>query len=313
MHASILKYFLEVTRSGSIRKAAQRLFVASSAVNRQILQLEEELGTELFVRLPTGIRLTPAGDVVLRHVRTTLHDFELLRADIDALKGERTGHVSLVAMDSLFVDILPQAVDDFAVEFPAVTFTLLAVSPSDVPVRVAAGDADVGVCFVTKTPPDTEISASFAFPIGVVMAPSHPLASLPEIRFDDCRDYPFLLSHGRWPLYESLAPAFADFWDSLEPRITSNASPILKRGVLAGRGIAFFSRLGFLNEIANGEIVWRSLADPGINRLRVGILVGRKRELSLVVSAFVDRLVRRLKEIENPGAYPAPWKKGTSE
>src|SRR5437867_2688894 len=57
MHASVLKYFLEVARSGSIRKAAQRLFVASSAVNRQILQLEEELGAELFDRLPTGMRL----------------------------------------------------------------------------------------------------------------------------------------------------------------------------------------------------------------------------------------------------------------
>src|SRR4030095_1873090 len=97
MHASILKYFLEGARSGSIRKAAQRLFVASSAVNRQILQLESELGTELFDRLPTGMRLTAAGEVVLHHVRTTLHDFELLRSELDAQKGERSGHISIVA------------------------------------------------------------------------------------------------------------------------------------------------------------------------------------------------------------------------
>src|SRR5204863_9187559 len=106
-------------------------------------------------------------------------------------------------------------------------------------------------------PAGTEIVASAAFPIGVVMATSHPLASQPRIRYEECRGYPFLLSYGRWPIYDTLAPTFADFWDSIEPRISSNASPLLKRSVVAGRGIAFFSRLGCMSEIANGEAVGR--------------------------------------------------------
>jgi len=301
MHASVLRYFLEVARSGSIRKAAQRLFVASSAVNRKILQLEEELGAELFDRLPTGMRLNAAGECVLRHVRTTLHDFELLRFELDAQKGERSGHITIVAMDSLFVDVLPGAIDEFTVEFPAVTFTLLAMSPSEVPAKVAGGEADIGICFVTRAPAGTEIVASAAFPIGVVMATSHPLAGRAEIRYEDCRGYPFLLSHGRWPIYDALAPAYAEFWDSIKPRISSNASPLLKRSVVAGRGIAFFSRLGFMKEIASGEAVWRPLADPAINKLRAGIIVGRGRALPFVERTFLDRLVRRLKELEAPG------------
>jgi len=301
MHASVLRYFLEVARSGSIRKAAQRLFVASSAVNRKILQLEEELGAELFDRLPTGMRLNAAGECVLRHVRTTLHDFELLRSELDAQKGERSGHITIVAMDSLFVDVLPGAIDEFTVEFPAVTFTLLAMSPSEVPAKVAGGEADIGICFVTRAPAGTEIVASAAFPIGVVMATSHPLAGRAEIRYEDCRGYPFLLSHGRWPIYDALAPAYAEFWDSIKPRISSNASPLLKRSVVAGRGIAFFSRLGFMKEIASGEAVWRPLADPAINKLRAGIIVGRGRALPFVERTFLDRLVRRLKELEAPG------------
>jgi len=302
MHASVLRYFLEVARSGSIRKAAQRLFVASSAVNRQILQLEQELGTELFDRLPTGMRLNAAGECVLRHVRTTLQDFELLRSELDAQKGERSGHISIVAMDSLFVDVLPAAVEGFVEEFPAVTFTLLAMSPTDVPLKVAAGEADIGICFVTRAPRGTEIVASAAFPIGVVMAPSHPLAGHARIRYEDCRGYPFLLSHGRWPIYDALAPAFAQFWDSIDPRISSNASPLLKRSVIAGRGIAFFSRLGFLREIASCEAVWRPLEDPEINQLRAGIIVGRGRRLSFVERTFLDRLVRQLEDAESRGA-----------
>jgi len=167
-------------------------------------------------------------------------------------------------------------------------------------VRVAAGEADIGICFVTRTPAGTQDVASAAFPIGVVMAPSHPLASRQRITYDDCRGYPFLLSHGRWPIYDTLAPAFAELWDSLEPRISSNASPLLKRSVVAGRGIAFFSKLGFLKEIASNEAVWRPLDDPAINRLRVGILIGKHRGLPFVVRAFLDRLVRRLQDLENP-------------
>ena len=57
MHAVVLKYFVEVARCGSVRKASEQLFVAASAVNRQILNLEEELGVELFDRVPNGLRL----------------------------------------------------------------------------------------------------------------------------------------------------------------------------------------------------------------------------------------------------------------
>ena len=80
MHAVVLKYFLEVARCGSIRKAAQNLVVASSAVNRQILRLEDELGTELFDRVPTHIRLNAAGAGLQQHILSTLHGFHRIRA-----------------------------------------------------------------------------------------------------------------------------------------------------------------------------------------------------------------------------------------
>jgi DNA-binding transcriptional LysR family regulator len=76
---------------------------------------------------------------------------------------------------------------------------------------------------------------------------------------------------------------------------------LLKRSVVAGRGIAFFSRLGFMHEIANGQAVWRPLDDPAINKLRVGLIVGRERRLPYVERAFLDRLVRKLQALEAPG------------
>ena len=60
-----LLYFKQAVKDGSIRKAADRLQVASSAVNRQLLQLESELGVDLFERLPRGIRPTAAGELLI--------------------------------------------------------------------------------------------------------------------------------------------------------------------------------------------------------------------------------------------------------
>ena len=105
LHAAALAYLDEVARSGSIRQAARRLNIAASAVNRQILKLEVEFGTLLFERLPSGLRLTPAGELVVRHARATLHEYGRMRAELDALDGIRSGLVRIATLDEQTRDL----------------------------------------------------------------------------------------------------------------------------------------------------------------------------------------------------------------
>ncbi len=298
MHAVVLKYFLEVARCGSIRKAAQNLFVASSAVNRQILRLEEELGTELFDRIPSGMRLNAAGERLQQHVRGTLHDFHLMRTELDALKGERKGHVSVAAMDSLLIDFLPSAVEEFSGSYPAVRYTISSALPSEVPERVAMGENDIGICYLGKLPATLEVVAKAPFPPGVVMAPSHPLAKKNQIGFDDCRGQAFIQISRLSPIHSLVQPEFSKFWDELVPSITCNSTTMAKRLIIAGRGISFFSRIGFMDELERGEVVWRPLANRAINAIEVGILVPSHRTLSHVSKQFLERITRRLKQLE---------------
>ena len=71
-----------------------------------------------------------------------------------------------------------------------------------------------------------------------------------------------------------------------------------KRLIIAGRGISFFSRIGFVQEIAAGEVVWRPLANRAVNAIEVGIVVAAHRSLSHVTEEFLMRLTRRLKLLE---------------
>ena len=297
MHASILKYFVEVARCGSIRKAAQHLFVATSAINRQIRNLEDELGTELFDRLPSGMRLNAAGQRVLQHVQATLHDYHLTRSALDALKGERTGHITLASMDSLFTDFLPAAVEDFSHTCPAVTFELTALPPSEVAEHVVAGRCDIGISFLSRLPGGLRIVARAPFPIGVVMAPSHPLARKAVVSCDDCVALPFLRSAGPSPVPPATSAAFTRFWDGVSPHVTCNSTPLLKRLILAGQGIAFFSKIAFLDELLRGELVWRPLDIAAINAMEAGIFVASQRPLSPVADEFVERISKRMKQM----------------
>jgi DNA-binding transcriptional LysR family regulator len=294
----VLKYFVEVARCSSIRKAAQNLYVASSAVNRQILKLEAEMGTELFDRLPNGIRLNAAGERVLQHVRATLNDFHLMRSELDELKGERKGHVSVAAMDSLFVDLLPATVEDFSNAYPAVTYSIAAMLSHEVPQRIVSGEYDAGISYIAKLPAGLDVITEVSLPPGVVMAASHPLAKRERISFEDCRSQAFLRFEGRSPLEGTVTGEFPEFWEWVQPSVTCNSTTLLKRLIASGRGISFFSKLAFLDELARGEVVWRPLDDESVNALTVGVIAPNQRALPHVTVEFIDRIVRRLKHVE---------------
>jgi DNA-binding transcriptional LysR family regulator len=302
MHAIVLKYFVEVARSGSVRKASEKLFVAASAVNRQILNLEEELGVELFDRLPNGLRLNPAGERLLRHAQETLHDFQVVRTELDALKGERTGHVKVVSMDSLFLDVLPSVVEEFSRAYPAATYTFTTAAPMDVAAVVAAGQADIGCSFLGRLPAGVAAVSLASMPLGIVMPPGHPLASQEKVSLADCARYPFMRSSTSAAVTSNMSPEFARFWDETEPVATCTWTPMLKRLIIAGKGISCFSKIAFIDELTSGELVWRPFDVPTLNDIQVGIMVPTHRTLPNVTQNFLARLTKRLKQVEAAAA-----------
>jgi molybdate transport repressor ModE-like protein len=113
IHSIAIRYFDAVRKAGSIREAARQLNVASSAVNRQILKLEAEIGAPLFERLPGGLKLSTAGEVLTRHVRVVFRDAARMQSELDSLRGVHTGLVELIAAESLTMDFLPTVIGNF--------------------------------------------------------------------------------------------------------------------------------------------------------------------------------------------------------
>jgi len=99
-------YLDTVARAGSIRKAAEQLHVASTALNRKIKETEDSLGTPLFERLPRGVRLTAAGEVMVAAVRRSMADVRAAVSHIEHLRGEVRGTVRLGCAESVGTDLI---------------------------------------------------------------------------------------------------------------------------------------------------------------------------------------------------------------
>lgn len=146
-HLRILTYVDEVARSGSIRKAAERLNVTASAVNRRIADLETELGAPLFERRPRGMRLTSAGEIFVHYLRGHNGDVERMKSQIEDLKGLRRGTVRLACSQALALDFLPRQIAEFRKSHPLVSFELKVVDHEAAMAALAAFEVDLVAVF----------------------------------------------------------------------------------------------------------------------------------------------------------------------
>ena len=147
LHSRLLKYLDEVARLGSIRKASARLNVASSAINRQILALENELGAPIFERMPRRLRLTATGEVLIAHVRETLKGHQRVEAHIEALKGLTRGEVTIATMNGLAAGPLPRFLSSILDAHPRVHIRLRVLPLDQMTNAVLTGEADLALTY----------------------------------------------------------------------------------------------------------------------------------------------------------------------
>ena len=204
-------------------------------------------------------------------------------------------------MDSLFVDVLPSVVEEFSRVFPAATYTFTSAQPMDVATIVSSGQADIGCSFLGRLPAGLTAVSVAAMPRASSMPPGHPLARQQRVSLADCARYPFMRSSTSAAVTSAMSPEFAKFWDETEPVATCTWTPMLKRLIIAGKGISCFSKIAFIDELTSGELVWRPFDVPALNAIQVGILVPTNRALQRVTQDFLARLTKRLKQLEAVG------------
>ena len=302
IHSPAIIYFDAVRRAGSIREAARRLFVASSAVNRQILKLEDEIGSPLFDRLPGGLKLTAAGEVFARHVIVVLQDAERARSELDALKGLRTGHVEIATVEGVTTDLLPTVIGTLRKQYPKITLGVTTLGSQSIPEALLSGAADIGLAFALGRKPELAQVALGRFRLGALVVPDHPLAGRRDVSFATCAEYDLILAKSDLSVFHLLEPAMRRAGIDLKGVVQSGSVELSKELAHRGLGISFQTRIGLEEELRNGTLVHVPLNDTLNNNGPVfsdlGVYTRAGRSLPVAVDAFIRALADEIGQRE---------------
>ena len=301
-HLRTLECIDAVARTGSIRKAADRLALTGSALNRRIQEFEAELGAPVFERLPRGVRLNAAGELLIRHARAQFADMERLRSQIADLSGLRRGHVAVACSHAAAHSFLPAQVLAYRAEFPAVTFELLVRDHLSAQRALIDFSADLALVFEPAVQPEMATLMAVDQPVHAVMAAGHQLAARPVVRLRDCLRYPLALPDRSFGGRQILEEALGFRSLRVEPAVESNSFRALREIVRGSDAVTFQIAIGAGDEgRVGGE---GTVARPVDGRdLRVGRLVlGQLRGRSLPVAAakFADRLAAAMDAMRAP-------------
>lgn len=284
------RYFLEVAKLGSIRRASQNLNVAASAISRQIILLEHEIGTPLLERLTRGVRLTDAGEILSRHLKESELNHELAIGWIQEIKGGRRGHVKVAAVEGLIGNFLPRVMRQLLNEYPQISVEILLHGAERVTDMLRNDECDIGLVIQPRDISNLAVGASLLTDFTAVMAPDHPLAERGNLTISDVSPHPVVLHAKTFSSRTLVDRAARRSGVTLNVVIETNSIEGMKYFAKAGLGIIFVPAFVVDRECKAGELVAVPMADREFRKLRLLVFTRRGRRLS----PAGDRLLKML-------------------
>lgn len=187
MELRVLKYFLTVAREESITKAAEVLYITQPTLSRQIAELEEEIGTVLFVRSNRNVTLTDAGRLFRRRVEEMLELEEKIKDEFSGKEESLSGTVSIGMAEATSANIVADVIEKFRAKFPLVKFDLYTAMADKVLEGINSGTLDIGFLLEPVNVDKYDfISLPAIESLGVLMRADDPLAKKEEFRPRTC-------------------------------------------------------------------------------------------------------------------------------
>lgn len=288
------KYVLAVAQTGSIRSAAEYLNIAPSAVDRQIINAEQELGVKLFERLPHGMRPTSAGEHLVYNLRRWTREFDSVQSQIEGLQGLQGGRVT-VAVGEAFADLLVEVIEAFHAEYPRIVFDIRVVGVGGVREMVLSGNADMGITFMPTGYRVIRIEHSVTLTPGLVMTADHSLARRKSIHLSECAQLPIVLPDEAMQIRQNIENALQKQDITLNPVATANNFSVIRALVKRKMGLAILTQAEAQMELRSGEFAFVPFADKALEPTLLSLVTSS--HPSITATRFTERLVAMMNDM----------------
>jgi len=209
-----LRYFTKAAETLNFSDAAKCLNIAQSSLSQQVKQLEDELGTQLFIRSSHSVRLTEAGEMMLTFALRTLHEAESCVDRIHDLQKLLTGTLNIGVTHS-FSPILTESVISFMKMYRTIKLNIVYKQMNELMELLAKREIDFVLAFRPLQPmPDVESHILFQNALSAIVGKHHPLASKEKVSIAELEKYELALpSKGLQArnAFDSIAPDFNSF------------------------------------------------------------------------------------------------------
>ena len=198
MELRLLRTFRAVAEAGSFTQAAARIHLTQAAVSVHIRQLEEEIGTPLFLRVNKKLYLTEAGRALLDHAETILRAHDDAKAALASLGQSSRGRLRIGVTSTTFtLQPLPEILSEIKRRFALLDLTVVGGTSERIVEQILAGHLDVGIVSLPVEASDLTTETLRSDRLVAVMNPTHRLAGEKSVTMDVLTAEPLILSeHG---------------------------------------------------------------------------------------------------------------------
>jgi LysR family transcriptional regulator, nitrogen assimilation regulatory protein len=297
-----LRYFVEIVEHGSMKRAAESLFVAQPALSQQVKKLEEELGVELLSRSVRGVVPTAAGQALLHHARLILDQVHEAREAIQAGRCEPQGDVVLGLPPSISTALSVPLVVRMQAELPRIALRVVEGTSGHVLEWLRAGHLDLCVLHGVQREPGVSAEPLLHEDLFLI---ERTTARPPRrsVRFAELASMDLILPGRHHGLRAVLEQAAEQHDVRLRTKLEIDAFTQLKALARLGVGSTILSRAAVAEELARGELVAIRITSPRLER-RMYLARASKQRPSPAARATAELLKACVAEFD--GVY---WRK----
>ncbi len=295
MDLTSLQLFVAVCELGSIGKAAEREFIAASAISKRLTELEATVGTQLLYRHTRGVDLTPAGESLLHHARSVLFSLEKMQGELSEYADGVRGHVRVHASISAIVQFLPEDLGAFIRQHDEVKIDLEEHLSSEVVRAVQEGAADLGICNASTPQGELQSLPYRHDRLALIVPRGHALAHWPSVAYADTLDHDQVGLHSTSSIYLALRQAAEQAGRTIKLRIHVTSLDAMCRMIDNGLGVGVMPQRAFELMHGVGQLACVPLSDPWAERA-----------LHMVARDFSTLPVTARLLVEHLQPHPAP-------